>query len=137
MNQLERTNHELGLQLAEAREEVVKLKADVAELNERLHERTQLFLQKWPRGVYPPFPVVKVESLFPDPPAGKNWHNPDNLTPEEVGIADGWRLCLAQEYCKIPDEYRQNGAWVRGYPAIRIRYMDLTDTYRTKAPLPS
>lgn len=34
-------------------------------------------------------------TAFPDPPAGEVWHNPENLTPEQVG--EGYRLLLASE----------------------------------------
>lgn len=34
-------------------------------------------------------------TTFPPPPAGHAWHNPDNLTPEQVG--DGYRLLLESE----------------------------------------
>lgn len=32
---------------------------------------------------------------FPAPPEGESWHNPDNLTPEQVG--EGYRLLLESE----------------------------------------
>lgn len=45
-NQLERTNQALGLELEAVKAEKARLRAAVAELNERLHERTQGFLRR-------------------------------------------------------------------------------------------
>ena len=73
---------------------------------------------------------------FPDPPHGWKWHNPANLTPEQVGIADGWRLCLGEE-TSLPNECYIQGNWSiaahDGGPFLEMT----TTTYRTKAPLPA
>jgi hypothetical protein len=77
------------------------------------------------------------ESKFPDPPLGRKWHNPENLTPEEVGIADGWRLCLEDEPGNLPDQYLNDDyEWTGGECIIDTPYGNFESTYRTKAPLP-
>ena len=37
------------------------------------------------------------QAAFPDAPDQEKWQNPDNLTAEQVGIEDGWRLLLVSE----------------------------------------
>lgn len=34
---------------------------------------------------------------FPAPPEGEEWHNSENLTPEQVGILEGYRLAIKSE----------------------------------------
>lgn len=34
---------------------------------------------------------------LPDAPDGEEWNNPDNLTSDQVGIIEGWRLLLKSE----------------------------------------
>jgi len=42
--------------------------------------------------------LSKEESLqFPELPEGESWHNPDNLTPEQVEVDKGWRLLTKSE----------------------------------------
>jgi hypothetical protein len=86
-----------------------------------------------------PEPSTPEPLVFPDPPYGWEWWNPANLTPEQVGIKDGWRLCLGQEQANLPDEewcsldygWKDAGASSRPYSYFRTR------TFRTKAPLPA
>ena len=41
---------------------------------------------------------IRIKAIaFPDAPEGEEWQNPDNLTAEQVGIEDGWRLLLVSE----------------------------------------
>lgn len=79
-----------------------------------------------------------VHPPFGDPPDGYTWHNPDNLTPEQVGTADGWRLCCKEETANLPDEGWLLGkkAWVSPIGATSDKYQKTEATYRTKAPLP-
>jgi hypothetical protein len=78
---------------------------------------------------------------FPAPPEGKAWHNPEKLTPEQVGVSEGWRLLLKNELVEIGDMHSmKNGTWshsgnhrssdARGKTASCL-------TYRTKRPLPA
>jgi len=76
-------------------------------------------------------------SEFPDPPEGCRWHNPDNLTPEQVGITEGWRLALESEIAT--DSLFENCiAWFGGTWNDRHEWAgnDQRVTYRTKNPLP-
>jgi hypothetical protein len=77
------------------------------------------------------------QDVFPDPPSGRKWHNPERLTPAQVGIAEGWRLCLEDETADLPDEVRlSTGEWKSSGAAVFRKYAEFTSTYRTKAPLP-
>lgn len=64
------------------------------------------------------------------------YHNPDNVIPEQVN--EGWRLCLKSEVDSLPEDAefldRVRGRWEpRPYPGQSgHRY----NTYRTRAPLP-
>ncbi len=74
---------------------------------------------------------------FPDPPSGYGgWHNPENLTPEQVGIDEGWRLCLKEEQARrgIDEISEIGGPWmvVEGLAGS----LDSDFTYRTREPLP-
>lgn len=41
---------------------------------------------------------IRIKQIqFPAAPDGEVWHNPDNLTAEQVGVEDGWRLLLVSE----------------------------------------
>jgi hypothetical protein len=59
------------------------------------------------------------ECEFPEPPPGWKWHNPENLTPAQVGFAEGWRLCLEED----------------ALPASDKTYGECGATFKTKAPL--
>jgi hypothetical protein len=68
-------------------------------------------------------------------PKGQEWHNPDNLTPEQIGAKDGWRLLLKSEIIKrIPDTniewYGLDGKWRSGTNGDDNKF-----TYRTKLPI--
>jgi len=47
--------------------------------------------------------ICEYIAKFPEPPEGEEWHNPDKLTPEQVGVDDGWRLLLVSELAKDRD----------------------------------
>lgn len=72
---------------------------------------------------------------FPPLPPGREWHNPEGLTPEEVG--EGWRPHLAGEEKQSDAELRQNKAgklvWERAWEPVN----DSRWTYRTRATLPA
>lgn len=74
-------------------------------------------------------------ATFPDPPKGKKWHNPEGLTPEQVGVADGWRLCLTTERAIIKHQHHVKSKWFASDIAD-CKFAGLTRTYRTKAFLP-
>jgi len=50
-------------------------------------------------------------TTFPPPPAGHAWHNPDNLTPEQVG--DGYRLLLESEILPLRSVNKNIHLWDR------------------------
>ena len=42
--------------------------------------------------------IIRIkQAAFPNAPDQEKWQNPDNLTAEQVGIEDGWRLLLVSE----------------------------------------
>lgn len=63
------------------------------------------------------------------------FHNPDNLTPEQVGVKDGWRLLVRDEFINADDNW-----WNRDYGWWQATVLGLGKpmhgTYRTKRPLP-
>lgn len=72
-----------------------------------------------------------------DPPPGHKWHNPENLTPEQVEVDQGFRLCL--EYEIIPEDAQlkttdDRDIWI---PSRQVGdRAEASITYRTKAALP-
>ncbi len=75
-------------------------------------------------------------TVFPDPPHGWEWHNPENLTPAQVGIADGWRLCLAGETATAGCEQNNPHGWTYFGIARAPFGGGYVLTYRTRDPLP-
>ncbi len=76
---------------------------------------------------------------FPQPPEGKEWHNPENLTPEQVGVSEGWRLLLkdAERALESGTEFlMQDGRWGRFTDYHGMSRLD-NRTYRTRRPLPA
>jgi len=70
---------------------------------------------------------------FPDAPDGEEWHNPDKLTAEQVGIEDGWRLLLVSEIVDgrelhVCESFIDEREWIDGFSGWR-----LASTYRVKA----
>ena len=70
---------------------------------------------------------------IPDPPEGEEWQNPDNLTAEQIGIDDGWRLLLKSEidasrFTKVCQLWTAGRLWLS-----RVCGICETGTYRTKA----
>lgn len=78
------------------------------------------------------------QERFPEPPDGEQWHNPANLTPEQVGVKDGWRLALVSEVsttialCGKVEMWRFK-KWDRSEHWICD---SIGETYRTREPLP-
>lgn len=73
---------------------------------------------------------------FPDPPEGEVYHNPYNLTPEEVG--EGYRLLLRSEIKKregnkLIEIFRQD--WVRAV-GDGFKGSNMVHTYRIPAFIP-
>lgn len=84
---------------------------------------------------------IRIKPLkFPDPPEGRKWHNPENLTPEQVEINKGWRLCLKGEWRMLGMEFldESESCWRildrLGFESSKTLYPSVT--YRTKSPLP-
>ena len=70
-----------------------------------------------------------VKNLVPLVPA----HNPDNLTPEQYGAVEGYRLLYADEIIERKQRYKEIEAW-DGYAWIAMCFKgsSSSDTYRTK-----
>ena len=66
-----------------------------------------------------------------------DFHNPDNLTPAQIGTAEGWRLLRVGEVGKLPDSEvchlwdSDNGGWMPDASGLFPRF-----TYRTRRPDP-
>ena len=59
---------------------------------------------------------IEVEITPSD--VGPEWFNPDNLTPEQVGVSEGWRLLTVDEVSSESREYPETqwyrkGVWQR------------------------
>jgi hypothetical protein len=78
---------------------------------------------------------IKPET-FPPAPEGTAWHNPENLTPEQVGVSEGWRLLLEDERVYQQDQCFENRHWL-GTCNYEHGKMNRRLTYRTKRPLPT
>lgn len=76
--------------------------------------------------------VAPIKQTFPLPPEGREWHNPECLTAEQVEVADRWRLLLKGEEAKGSKFCGRSGHW---FPTQRSS-VEKEWTYRTKAPLP-
>ena len=70
-----------------------------------------------------------VNNLVPLVPA----HNPDNLTPEQYGAVEGYRLLYADEIIERKQRYKEIEAW-DDYAWIDMHFKgsSSSDTYRTK-----
>jgi len=88
--------------------------------------------------------IAKPVPTFGKPPEGWEWHNPQNLTPEQVEVDKGWRLMLVGE--AVPDGYEfinfSKTLWSEGedWFGKKAGVGDpgnfwVKNTYRTKAPL--
>ncbi len=86
--------------------------------------------------------AIEADRVPANPPLQSDIaHNPDNLTDEQVGVADGWRLLRKSELSGFTPTgaevqfklgYRQRDKWER------IIFSPLVDddfTYRTRVPL--
>lgn len=76
---------------------------------------------------------------FPEPPAGEQWHNPRNSTPEQVGVRSGWRLRTKWEVTHLPKPETDEVSNWTGDNFVTVfddRRFDLYETYRTRYPLP-
>lgn len=77
---------------------------------------------------------------FPAPPKGKQWHNPENYSPEQIEIDKGWRLTLVGEEkgrdWEIETDSSGNTEESCDWQLSDYNAFDKNWTYRTKAPLP-
>lgn len=76
--------------------------------------------------------------LYP-PPQGEEWHNPDKLTPEQVGVKEGWRLLTVSEVESNDQTLKEHVfLWSSLHSVWRSQAKgnELCFTYRTRAPLP-
>ncbi len=73
---------------------------------------------------------------FPAPSESRAWGNPCNLTAEEVGLDQGWRLMMLGEVTKQEDEFFWGNSWISAREGIVI-YRAQQETYRTRRPLPT
>jgi len=81
---------------------------------------------------------------FPAPPEGESWHNPENLTAEQVEVDKGWRLLTTGERSSASDDrlhfsgsdrqawVKLSGRWDVGGNCGNGELV----TYRTRRPLP-
>jgi hypothetical protein len=87
-------------------------------------------------------PIPVRAACIPEPPAGESWHNPDNVTAEQLGVREGWRLLLSSEVGK-PETgnplYGRCDSWgscSHEWTSGRNWGMGRKTTYRTRFPLP-
>lgn len=75
---------------------------------------------------------------FPPLPPGHSYLNPENLTPEQVGVDDGWRpLCTLDERYPEDHQFLIGRDWQKGAPCSgKPDYGHTDPTYRTRAPIP-
>lgn len=73
---------------------------------------------------------------FPAPPEGESWHNPDNITPEQVG--EGYRLLLESELWNRDEENDFIHRWLNrgGWDASGWVGGNKDFTYRVPASTP-
>lgn len=81
--------------------------------------------------------TAKPAPSFPALPPGEAWHNPEGLTPEQVGVDEGWRLQLVSE---LTNDLNDNTQWWRQNKwSPTDSWMSLPGdnaTLRTRAALP-
>lgn len=67
------------------------------------------------------------------------WHNPDNLTPEQYGADEGWRLLLKDEMDggRGGYEYLVLGKWSPGNNPSEVACTREKTSLRTRRPLPT
>ena len=94
------------------------------------HDVTDIDIELW--GRQPDLFRVKPVA-FSAPPDGEEWHNPEKLTPAQIGNAP-WRLRLKGELKQNADEYWENGDVWKGVCGGSKLYENIT--YRTREPLP-
>ncbi len=78
---------------------------------------------------------IRIKPLtFPDPPEGREWHNPQELTADAVGVPE-WRLMLKGEKCCDGSFYYGCTGWTDSGNGDSGASESMT--YRTRAPLPA
>jgi hypothetical protein len=77
---------------------------------------------------------------LPSPPPGESWHNPDNLTPEQVG--EGYRLLLVSEVTERNSLSQDIRCWLSGKTRVerwshcRHQGSSHSNTYRVTTSTP-
>ncbi len=85
--------------------------------------------------LYKGYEIRRAPLTFPDPPEGREWRNPENLTPEQVGVPE-WRLLLRGESRDPTNQEYFSDEWEplsSGESKDQLAGL----TYRTRAPLPA
>ncbi len=113
--------------------------------NEKLREiAAQLLVQiKASMGMsWPGYPIIVHAEEYLNqikggetPVAAAKPHNPDNLTPEQVGVAYGWRLLDEDEVISVPVAEHCCEAWSKGFERWMISNVTGQNkvlTYRTR-----
>ena len=81
------------------------------------------------------------QTPIPDPPDGEEWQNPDNLTAEQIGIDDGWRLLLKSEIDINNSEWVcyswMQGQWWSGRPVAAVCVMTTNRVWAKQYPVGS
>ena len=81
--------------------------------------------------------IQTMQIKIPAPPDGESWHNPDELSGEQIDIDDGWRLLLVSELNSLRDD---NLLPCRIWVSTALRWSNgnvsggnVCDTYRVNA----
>lgn len=121
-SQIERTNQDLGYRLDTA-ERNLKFTTLLAESRERELEEALREIERLKA-------LIPAPLTFGDPPKGRTWHNPENLTPEQVEVDKGYRLFLTGEEVASDCQLLCHGEWMASSGSKPYW------TYRTRSPLP-
>ena len=88
---------------------------------------------------FPEIPV-EIEIANPTHPPEPKWFNPDNLTPEQVGVSEGWRLLAWDEVTADWRGYLDTQGWYNwgkwsDTATVYTRRSTEGPTLRTKHPI--
>ncbi len=88
----------------------------------------------------PPEYEIRIKPItFPDPPEGREWHNPGNQTAEWFEVSKGWRPLLEGEKLNAGDQARftyKPDVWDSSGGDFTVIKQHDTLAFRTRAPLP-
>ena len=118
----------------------VELNRVNAEIKKEVDIRISSNFEEWERNIDAVIKIWKQNILAPKlffraPPRGWEWHNPDELTPEQVEVGEGWRLALGGEHIAIGDVQYLSSA--TGWRNSKNDFPAPLFTYRTRNPLPA